>query len=313
MERGAHRRLVDVAVKRVRGRYKPGTLIRKAWEKNWVEAHANPDGAAGKPFPPGVRASWLFSADHRFVYGALVAGRPARDIRDYREMSGRYSYSTRYETFKRQPPYRRVADVRPVSETVARDLGSAAPRLVQMKDVSDLAVIDVLLSQQDRVGNISYRKRRYTWNGDQVSVRPGDEEDAGEAGAQAVRVKEMVLRDNDCGVVKSNLAQRHRWLAGVAHMAPETYRRVLWLEARGAAPETEGYFRREILLSDADYRRFRDNLAHVSETLRRRCGSGALHLDLDLETHLRGGERSPGDAACELPPDYVPAPPATAP
>jgi len=309
MERGVHQRFVAIAIEHVRRRYGPGTLIRVAWERDWTQAHANPEGSRSKPFPRGVRASWLFSADHRFVYGAMVVGLRARDVRDYREVSGKYDYPTRYQSFQQQAPYHRVVDAAPVSTKVRRDLASAAQRLVQMKDVSDLALIDVLMRQQDRVGNIGFRERWYRWDGEALTIRNYDTEGT-EVPADAVKIREMVLRDNDCGVAKSNLARRAGWLRKLSHLSPETYRRVLWLEARANEPATANWFFRELLFTERDWQNFRENLTYAAATLRSRCRSGALRLDLDLEVHLRGES---AESACEPPEGWAPGPSPLAP
>src|SRR5207342_1282336 len=85
-------------------------------------------------------------------------------------------------------------------------------KMVQLKDAADLIVIDTLMNQQDRFGNIHYLTTHYYVDTKDLnqdgsarfkSSRDLTSEEAARVGA--VQIKKMLLKDNDCGVAKENI------------------------------------------------------------------------------------------------------------
>ena len=114
----------------------------------------------------------------------------------------------------------------------------------------------------------------------------------------AVQVKKMMLKDNDCGVSKQNIAKQTGLIARVAHMDPHTYERVMRLNVAADSSETTEYFANELLFTAGDYVAFRNNLKELASTLHDACAQGRLALDLDLQTHF--SNQVPQNQSCEV-------------
>ena len=105
------------------------------------------------------------------------------------------------------------------------------------------------MNQQDRFGNIHSRQTYYYL--DRADPNPDGSPKLKSAStltpaqiAQlgAVKVKTLLLKDNDCGVSKSNVAMQAGLLDRVAHIDPETYRHVLQFDATAGSPKTSRFF-----------------------------------------------------------------------
>ena len=95
-----------------------------------------------------------------------------------------------------------------------------------------------------------------------------------------------MLKDNDCGVAKTNIAKSAGLADRIAHMDPETYYRLLSFNQMADQPEVEEFFRSEALFTAADFASMRANLKQLAGQLHQRCTTGRLKLDLDLDTHF---------------------------
>ena len=121
--------------------------------------------------------------------------------------------------------------------------------LVRLRDAADLIIIDTVMNQQDRFGNIHSRQTYYYL--DRADPNPDGSPKLKSAStltpaqiAQlgAVKVKTLLLKDNDCGVSKSNVAMQAGLLDRVAHIDPETYRHVLQFDATAGSPKNSRFF-----------------------------------------------------------------------
>lgn len=269
-------------------------LIGKTWRDSWGLAYKNPNSQRGQR---------VFTGDQKQIYGALVSN--PRGEEKYKEIYGnRSSYDKRFEVMVSQRPYKLVTN----PESLTRLVGTSTEQeglqaLVQMRDVSDMLVLDYILGQRDRPGNIHYYEMLYysndgvTW--DKMKLANADKEGAHQSAKYQIPIKEMVLKDNDCGVVKGNMAREHGLLNGLRHMSPNTYRQVLQL---AQAWETDSanvndYVSREWLFTVSDIKSVKKDLLDLRDQLYRTCKSGELSLDLDLARHYSGSGPLP---ACEL-------------
>ena len=166
-------------------------------------------------------------------------------------------------------------------------------KMVQLKDAADLIVIDTLMNQQDRFGNIHYLATYYyldTKDLDQggsaklKSSKSLTPEEAARVGA--VQVKKLLLKDNDCGVAKENIAKQAGLADRIAHIDSETYRLLLRLDAIADSAETREFFVRELVFTANDYANVRKNLKDLATKLNQACLQGRLRLDLDLQAHF---------------------------
>ena len=177
-------------------------------------------------------------------------------------------------------------------------------KMVQLRDAANLIVIDTLMNQQDRFGNIHYINTYYyrdtkdlTTDGSPKlkSSRTLTPSEATQLGA--VRVKEMLLKDNDCGVAKQNIAKQTGLSDRIAHIDPNIYERLLRLDATADSADTKAFFVQELVFTFDDYLSVRQNLKSLATKLHQACSQGKLRPDLDLQAHF--SERTIKTQSCE--------------
>ncbi|MBN8538895.1 MAG: hypothetical protein J0L82_00800 [Deltaproteobacteria bacterium] len=118
---------------------------------NWrALGDASKNAARGKP------SLKIYTPDGKMLYGAL--SKNAKGEEKYTEVSGVGDFVSRYPRFLAQPPFQKVADPLGV-ELLAKSnrIETLAPMIIQMRDVSGMVLLDSLLSQDDRIGNIHYK------------------------------------------------------------------------------------------------------------------------------------------------------------
>ena len=108
----------------------------------------------------------------------------------------------------------------------------------------------------------------------------------------------MILKDNDCGVAKDNIARGAGLAPALRHVDPVVYNSLLRLATRIDQPETKKFFLRNLMFTPTDYRGFRKNLLELTDLFKRECRSGYLKLDLNLDAHF--SSRTPVTASCNL-------------
>ncbi|MBX2995695.1 MAG: DUF2252 family protein [Bdellovibrionaceae bacterium] len=282
-----------------------GEMIGRSWNKI-LEAHQE-------------RPSTLFTRDG-MLYGFLTDNVKNEFI--YTEVSGVGGYDTRYQRFVQQAPYLRVTSPQSLEQLAgSNQLSVVVPMMVQMKDVSDMVLLDTLMSQDDRIGNIHYKFRWYwlengvlktekseaqkvtrqnqsrqNYNVGIVQAVVPESELAAAKGKQAFLVKEMVLKDNDCGVnvnMRSNNMRSVDGIENVRHMSYETYSRFMRFAQAVKSNEAQAqeYFTKDLLYTNADFKgsriSFMGNLQRAYDVLKTKCDSGQLRFDLDVQKRLR--------------------------
>lgn len=268
---------------------------------SFQRAEANPAAARAKDA--------LFTTDLLQIYGAMQDN-PRGEVK-YSEINRRGASPNIHSQFVRTPAYARIIDARPVKDTVGRTLAQAAQPIVQMRDISEMLLMDFLMSQQDRFGNIHAVDMIYfpKEGGGFDTVKKAKVDD-GEIPMPAggVVVRKMLLKDNDCGgPSKDNIVRKNGLLAQIRHMNPKTYKHLRWL-AQNFAPQTPvpKFMVSEAAFSQADINMLRENLGLAANTLTDACRTGKLRLDLDLKAHLAGTAQEAGacdaaEPAAELP------------
>lgn len=245
------------------------------------------------------------------IFGALSDN--VKNEEQYIEVSGVGPYETRYERFLKQKPFQKVSSRQSVTQIVgSTQFANIAQTVVQMKDVSDLVLLDTLLSQQDRIGNIHYKFYWYSINPQSNKmertkskarwingvIKVPDEESRAMDGRQAALLKEMVLKDNDCGVIKTNMMKKVNALESVRHFSYNTYRRFLYFAQSLIDPAMKTYFKEEMLFSGPDYATLIANAQSAKQILVQKCQSGELLFDLDIENYTPGA--IPPTTSCTL-------------
>ncbi len=233
-------------------------------------------------------------------YGAMIRMVKERSINDkdfYGEMFSKPAKAgeSRGAAFRdRNPIFQKVKSASPVSSLVPTQWSKDnVQAILQMKDASDMIVLDHIMKQQDRFGNVDYALRwAYLENGQLQLVK--DMSAADVAAKRAVEVKAMLMRDNDCGVTKTNVARDEGLLSRVSHMDPVTYKRLLQLNATADTPEIQQAFKQGMMMTSVDWSGtskapgVRGLIAEATKILQSRCRSGQLKLDLDLGAHFSG-------------------------
>jgi hypothetical protein len=269
----------------------PGSLIHQTWAALMAQLTAGSQAS---------RRDLLLTDDFTQSYGALSVNPRGESF--YREFfNGGANNVSRAINFRdRNPIVALLARNDDISGLVGRTFTvENVQKMVQLRDASDLIVIDTLMNQQDRFGNVHYQETYYyrdtaDSNADGSPKLKSSRKLTPEQVAQlgAVQVKTLLLKDNDCGVSKTNVARQAGLIDRVAHIDPDTYRRLLQFDATADSPTTRDFFLQELLFTSADYTSVRNNLkAVVTKTSSGVCsgpgqtrfGSGGTFLGAAFE------------------------------
>lgn len=269
-----------------------GSFIGTLWNQ-WASAEANPESFG----------DILFSKDRKQIYGAMVANPRGEDR--YAEIN-----MGSLNGFFASAPVKRLYNGTALSAIAGTDFGQSAAIVYQMKDISDMLVLDYIMSQQDRFGNIHRRMYYYWMENGKIQNEEADKLDEAVKARErtmpqgAVKLARMMLKDNDCGGRPGNEKRiTDRDLQGLRHMSPKTYGRLRWLADQWAvSPAAKEFFRHEALLGMPDL----FGNAHVDDTganikkaaaiLVASCNAGTLKLDLDLGSHITGVQAASCDS-----------------
>lgn len=186
-----------------------------------------------------------------------------------------------------------------------------------MNEVSEIAILDYMLSQQDRIGNIDYK---WMWlykdnQGNVKSEKVDDEtlKDLPRSSMAKIKapksiesfkpilVQKTFIGDNDAGGIQyANFTKKTGMLDGVAgvtnpllHINRHTYNRVLKL-AKDLKNKGDNYntIKKEFSLVNLNEKRLAsivDNTISAAQILEKNCHSGILKLDLvSIEEAMNG-------------------------
>jgi len=274
-----------------------GSLIHQTWAALMAQLTAGSQAS---------RRDFLLTDDFAQSYGALSVNPRGESF--YSEFfNGGANNVSRATNFRdRNPIVALLARNDDISALVGRTFTvENVQKMIQLRDASDLIVIDTLMNQQDRFGNVHYQETYFyrdpadpnpDGSPKLKSSRKLTPEQVSRLGG--VQVKTLLLKDNDCGVSKTNVARQAGLIDRVAHIDPDTYRRLLQFDASADSPTTREFFLQELLFTPADYTSVRNNLKQVVSKLHQGCAQGRVKLDLDLEAHFSGQPLKP--PGCEL-------------
>jgi len=280
--------------RRALSQVKRGDIIEQTWSGLVSNLRA---GAGSK------KKDLLLTDDLDQSYGALVMT-PKGDSFYKEFFNGGAENIIRAQKFRDgNPLFALVKSPASVDRLVGRDFTAAnLQRMVQMRDISEMIILDTLMNQQDRFGNIDFINKYYFFDKSEAAADGAPKlkstAKAPAEGAEGVlTVKEMILQDNDCGVAKDNIAKKAGLAGLIRHIDPGVYRRLQKLNASAGAPETKAFFTQNLLFTATDYASFRKNLSELAAGFKAACESGALKLDLDLQAHFSG--RASAKASCD--------------
>ncbi|MCG2669071.1 hypothetical protein ACFPFP_19140 [Bradyrhizobium sp. GCM10023182] len=261
------------------------SLIHQTWASLMAQLTA---GANGK------RRDSLLTTDFTQSYGALSENPKHESF--YKEFfNGGANNVARASNFRdKNPIVQMLAHNADISTLVGRSFTTEnVQKMVQLKDAADLIVIDTLMNQQDRFGNIHYLMTYYYIDAADLDADGSPKlkssknltpEEAAKLGA--VQLKKMLLKDNDCGVAKENVANQVGLSGRIAHIDPRTYLLLQQLDAVADSPEMKDFFVRELVFTADDYANIRKNLKDLATKLHQACLKGGLKLDLNLQAHF---------------------------
>lgn len=264
----------------------------------------------------------LFTADRTALYGVMLR---SKGNRYNSELNGTrasgWGEGQNYD-FQGTAPFLALRSQKPLVAAVAeglaealrdpqirRDMGDAPdPRQIVswMTDLTNIVLLDFILSQQDRVGNIDYVEHWY-WveNGalkSRKAVSHGDETEPLPEGA--LKLKRTHLNDNDAGarVEYANFAKSTGMLDDLHHFPASTWRQLMALEADlKAEGPLHGYLKSSFGLSERQFAQLVKNTLLAAATLRMQCQSGAIQFDLDPEAFILTGTATPETVDCGAP------------
>lgn len=229
----------------------------------------------------------LFTSDFNAIYGAL-SDNPRGEDR-YPGLNVRSSGSNIATAFMNTKGWGNVVNAAPIGGIVGRTLPVSAQTIIQMRDIADMVLMDHVLSQQDRFGNIHMEEYFYFLENGEVKDVKVSKVEKGEKPkpANAVRVMRMMMKDNDCGVIKSNVAVANSMLSKVRHMSPKTYKRFRWFAAEFINNSSfRSTFAREAAFQPSDTQKVLGLVKSAKQILETNCRAGNLLLDLNLDDHL---------------------------
>lgn len=261
----------------------------------------------------------LFTADRSEIYGVLLNSPGSRynsEVNGTRKSGWGKGQNL---DFQETAPFRALRSEKPLAEAIvegvaqalrdpqiARDMGpDVDPRQLAfwMTDIANIALLDFLFSQQDRIGNIDYRLS-WMWveDGklkDRRAEHHGKSEPAPAPGA--IRVKRTRLNDNDAGgrVQYANFAKTTQMLEKLRHFPATTYARLMALNADlQAGGPLHAYLRDSFGLSDREFAQIVNNTALAAGILSGSCGRGDLTFDLEPEAFFITGAVEPRAVDC---------------
>lgn len=274
---------------------------------------ADADPSAYKP------TSDLFTSDQSAIYGVLLSSSGDRYNSEVNGTRASGWGKGQNQDFQQTAPFLALRSSASVDKAIAegiaqaikdkqilKDMGadvSPAQIAFWMSDIANIVLLDFMLSQQDRVGNIDFVPHWY-WveNGEVKSrkaVKHGAETDPLPEGA--VRIKRTHLNDNDAGgrVEYANFAKSTEMLQKLRHFPAGTYRQLMALDADlQAQGPLHTYLRDSFGLATAQFDQLVANTGLAAQILRESCERGELRLDLNPMAFLVGGTAAEADIAC---------------
>lgn len=206
------------------------------------------------------------------------------------------------------PLYKKVFSTSAISEIVGVDRFqkiSAAQTAVEMKDISDMIVMDTILNQVDRYGNMAKKNVWYFVENNKLN-KVNAEYDPNNKVLEtqkiemkvknAVLVKEMYLIDNDAGLIFESEFGKKNYVSSLTHISPQTYTKLLSLYKNREA--FEQLMVRSLLVGPQTADKIENNLIRVTEKLIQRCKSGDLKLDIDRD-YVIGLKTTSDKVSCE--------------
>ncbi|MCG6882313.1 MAG: hypothetical protein LJE62_01020 [Silicimonas sp.] len=308
MDAAAHRSEVSE-----RGLAMTGSAQRMNHEgwRHLINAEANPASY--------VPTDDIMTLDRMQVYGVLLLSpghRYGSEINGTRK-SGWGAGQNR--DFQETPAYRALRTDAPLPEAITTglegatrdrqirkdlgDQGTPQQMVFWMRELSEIVLMDFIMSQQDRVGNIDFTPYWYWLEEGKAKHKkakhhePGD----GDVPEGAILLRRTNLNDNDAGgrVAYANFAKTTEMLQKLRHFDGGVYRRLLALntDLQKQGPIYE-WLSVSIGLKDAEVRQFVNNTSLATGILQDNCRAGRLRFDLNPTRFFETGDADEDEVDC---------------
>ena len=272
MDVAAHKPLADLGKAKA-----TGSNNRNQWTelRSLDDSHSNPA---------------LYTKDGKQLYGALQSNPTGEESYPHlSELPGAAAFAASAE-------FSKVASSMPLKLDYKDDTGklsqAAVQQIVQIKDLSDMVLMDFIMSQADRFSGNMHSQKIYVWLENGVLKTKAKKSDPAKAAQQlkeipsdAVLINRMIMKDNDAGLISGNSAKASHLLEKVNHMDPKTYNRLLDLQQELQKPEVAQWYQTELLFTPTDFKTVKDNVDQAVGILSSRKDK-SLFLDASLSAAL---------------------------
>jgi hypothetical protein len=274
-------------------------MNRTAWE--WIKTAArNPD--AYRPTDD------LFTADRQQFYGTLLDDKGDRYGVEINSARRAGWGEPQVREFQTTPAFTALRTAAPLVEAIAGAPYPAPQMVYWMRELSEIAVLDHIFAQQDRVGNIDFQLKWY-WVDEkgEVQDRKADtsaiDRDLVRDDIKRIPVPEDIQRfnpvllqrsaigDNDAAASPryANFTKQTGMVAGLRHFDADQYRKlqVLARDFQNGGPMSQ-YLRSQFGLTEKQIGMIMANTIEVAETLKSGCVAGHIRFDLNPKRFLKG-------------------------
>ncbi len=249
----------------------------------------------------GIAGRALLTGDGALVFGALLDNKGDRygiTFNGTRE-SG-WGVGQNYD-FQQTAPYLALRNDLPVGDAIKAGVHDARknPKMAKklsanpapaqiafwMNDVLEITLLDYILGQQDRIGNIDYQWRWFWLKDGKLQTRhaTGTEVPADLVEHKPVRLQRSAINDNDAGVRKgyTNYAIKTEMLSELRHYSPHLFKKLAYLahdlQSEG---DIHQWFVNNSGLSSREVGAITERTRKAFTLLQSDCDNGTLKLDL---------------------------------
>jgi len=229
----------------------------------------------------------LYTRDGKQLYGALQANPTGEESYPHlSQLGGAGAFATSSE-------FGKVTSPNPLKLNCKDATGKldqvAVQQIVQIKDLSDMVLMDFIMSQADRFSGNMHSQKIYVWIENGVLKHKAKKGDPAKMGQEippdAVLINRMIMKDNDAGLISGNSAKSYHLLDKVSHMDPKTFNRLLDFQEELQKPEVAQWYQTELLFTQADFNTVKNNVDQAASILNGRKDKG-LFLDASLSVAL---------------------------
>ena len=285
MDVDAHKPLADLGKAKA-----AGSNNRNQWTELRAldEAHSNPK---------------VYTQDGKQLYGALQFNPSGEQSYPHlSDLAGAGAFGASSEFAKVTNPNPLKLNCKDASGKLNQ---AAVQQLVQVRDLSDMVLMDFIMSQADRFSGNMHSEKVYLWIENGVLKNKTKKSDPAKAAEQlkqippdAVLVDRMIMKDNDAGLISGNSAKTYHLLEKVCHMDSKTYNRLLDLQKELQKPEVAQWYQTEILFTSGDFKTMKDNVDQAVAILTARKDKG-LFLDANVGAALGAEDKQEQEAETE--------------